>query len=84
MLKLILTNQVVKFLHLSFVILTLVATGCKSLSNVGSHNYNILDVTLTKDDFKRLNGTYSKESTTLMNICTCRAKNENHGQIGSR
>ena len=66
MLKPILAKHLVKFLHLYFAIFTLVATGCKSLSNVGSHNYNILDVTWTKDDFKRLNGTYSNSFDTIV------------------
>jgi len=66
MLRPILTKYLVKFLHLSFGILTLVATGCKSLSKVGNHNYNILDVTITKDDFRKLNGTYYNSFDTIV------------------
>ena len=45
-------------------ILILVTTGCKSLSKVGSNNFQV--VNLTKDNFKQLNGTYSNSFDTII------------------
>lgn len=48
-----------------FTILTLVVTGCKSLSKVGNTNAQAI-TTLTKDNFKQLNGIYSNRFDTLI------------------
>jgi len=47
-----------------FVILTLVTTGCKSLSKIGNGNFQVVD--LTKDNFEQLNGTYSNSFDTIV------------------
>jgi hypothetical protein len=48
-----------------FTILTLVVTGCKSLSKVGNTNTQI-EIALTKDDFEQLNGVYSNSFDTII------------------
>jgi hypothetical protein len=47
-----------------FATLTLITTSCKSLSNVGGNNFQVVD--LIKDDFKQLNGTYSNSFDTIV------------------